>query len=181
VQLYRYFVSQSSKFCCHNPLCCFLTSVYCCKRMFRYRLSPETFGYTLLCSIALEYGLNDREFESRKRVGIFLFTTAFRPALGPTQSPILWVQGALSVGVNRPGREADHSPPSSAKVKNAWSYTSTSQYDFMAWYLVKAQGQLYFILGDYKWCERFLPINLCDCSHHLWSLCMLVSLEVSLK
>jgi hypothetical protein len=24
-----------------------------------------------------------------------------------------------------PGREADHSPPSSAEVKNAWSYTST--------------------------------------------------------
>jgi hypothetical protein len=27
VQLYRYFVSQSSEFCCHNPLCCFSTSV----------------------------------------------------------------------------------------------------------------------------------------------------------
>jgi len=25
----------------------------------------------------------------------------------------------------QPGREADHSPPSSAEVKNAWSYTST--------------------------------------------------------
>jgi hypothetical protein len=28
--------------------------------------------------------------------------------------------------VKRPGREADNSPPSSAKVKSAWSYTSTS-------------------------------------------------------
>jgi hypothetical protein len=46
VQLYRYFVSQSSEFCRHNPLCCFSTSVYCC--LFRYRLSPETFGYTLV-------------------------------------------------------------------------------------------------------------------------------------
>jgi len=35
------------------------------------------------------------------------------------------VQGALSLGVKRPGREADNSPPSSAEVKNAWSYTST--------------------------------------------------------
>jgi hypothetical protein len=26
--------------------------------------------------------------------------------------------------VERPGREPDHSPPSSAEVKNAWSYTS---------------------------------------------------------
>jgi hypothetical protein len=39
-------VSQSSEFCSHNPLCCFSTSVYCC--LFRYRHSPETFGYTLV-------------------------------------------------------------------------------------------------------------------------------------
>jgi hypothetical protein len=44
---------------------------------------------------------------------------------------------ALSLGVKRPGREADHSPPSSAEVKNAWSYTSIPQYVFMAWCLVK--------------------------------------------
>jgi len=48
MQLHRYFVSQSSEFCRHNPLCCFLTSVYYCKRKFRYRLSPEIFGYTLV-------------------------------------------------------------------------------------------------------------------------------------
>jgi hypothetical protein len=36
------------------------------------------------------------------------------------------VPGALSLGVKRPGREADHSPPSSAEVKNGWSYTFTS-------------------------------------------------------
>jgi hypothetical protein len=28
-------------------------------------------------------------------------------------------------GVERPGREADRSPPSHAAVKNAWNYTST--------------------------------------------------------
>jgi hypothetical protein len=38
-------VSNSSEFCRHNPLCWFSTSVYCCKRVFRYRISPETFGY----------------------------------------------------------------------------------------------------------------------------------------
>jgi hypothetical protein len=32
---------------------------------------------------------------------------------------------AHSLGVKRLGREADQSPPSSAEVKNAWSYTST--------------------------------------------------------
>jgi hypothetical protein len=35
----------------------------------------------------------------------------------PTQPPIQWVPGALSLGVKRPEREADHSPPSSAEVK----------------------------------------------------------------
>jgi hypothetical protein len=36
-----------------------------------------------------------------------------------------WIPGLLSLGVKRPEREADHSPPSSAEVKNAWIYTST--------------------------------------------------------
>jgi len=34
--------------------------------------------------------------------------------------------GALSLGVKRPGREADHSPPYSAEVKNVWSYNFTT-------------------------------------------------------
>jgi len=38
-------------------------------------------------------------------------------SLGPTQPPMKWVQGNLSLGVKQQGREADHSPPSSAEVK----------------------------------------------------------------
>jgi hypothetical protein len=72
-------------------------------------------------------------------VRVFLFTTASRPALGPTQPPIQWIPGALSLGVKLTRREADHSPPSSVEVKNAWSYTSTPQYVFMAWCLVKVK------------------------------------------
>jgi len=37
--------------------------------------------------------------------------------MGPTQLPIQWVPGALSLGIKWPGPEADHSPPSSAEVK----------------------------------------------------------------
>jgi hypothetical protein len=29
-----------------------------------------------------------------------------------------WVSGALSVGINLPGREADHSPPSGVEFKD---------------------------------------------------------------
>jgi hypothetical protein len=56
-------------------------------------------------------------FDSRRELGIFLFTTASIPALGPTQPPIQWVSRALYLGVKRPVGEADHSPPSSAEVK----------------------------------------------------------------
>jgi hypothetical protein len=62
------------------------------------------------------YGLDDWRFESRQGLGIFLFT-ASRPALGLTQPPTQWTPGAYSLGVKRPVREADHSPPTSADVK----------------------------------------------------------------
>jgi hypothetical protein len=41
------------------------------------------------------------------RVKNCLFSTSSRPGLGPTQPPSQWVQGALSTGVKRLGREAD--------------------------------------------------------------------------
>jgi hypothetical protein len=56
-------------------------------------------------------------YDSRWGLVIFLFTTASRTALGPIQPPNQWVPEDLSLGVKRPGREADHSPPSSAEVK----------------------------------------------------------------
>jgi hypothetical protein len=34
----------------------------------------------------------------------------------------------LSLVVNRPGREAEHSPPSSAAVKNVWDYRNYSHF-----------------------------------------------------
>jgi hypothetical protein len=54
------------------------------------------------------------------------------------------ILGALSLGVKRPGPEADHSPPSNAEIKNAWSYTFTPQYVFMAWCLVKHRNDFTF-------------------------------------
>jgi hypothetical protein len=65
----------------------------------------------------LGYELDDRGFEFPQGLGIFLFTTASRQALEPTQPVIQRVTVALSLGVKRPWREADHSPPYSAEVK----------------------------------------------------------------
>jgi hypothetical protein len=47
-----------------------------------------------------------------------------RPALGPTQ-PLVNRYGAFPGGKERPGRDADPSPPYSAVVKKQYSYTST--------------------------------------------------------
>jgi hypothetical protein len=49
---------------------------------------------------------------------IFVFSTTSRLVLRPTQPPIQWALGAPSMGVKWQGHEADHSPPSSAEVKN---------------------------------------------------------------
>jgi len=48
--------------------------------------------------------------------------------------------------VKRPGREPDHSPPSSVEVKNAWNYNYTPQYVFIAWCLVKHRDTYIFYL-----------------------------------
>jgi hypothetical protein len=63
------------------------------------------------------YRLDDRRFQSRQGLGIFLFTTVSRPTLEPIQPPIQWRSGAVFLGAKRPGRKADHSLPTSAEAK----------------------------------------------------------------
>jgi len=48
------------------------------------------------------------EFNSQWGLGISLFSTTSRPALGPTHPPTLWVPESLSPGVKQPGLEVDH-------------------------------------------------------------------------
>jgi hypothetical protein len=76
-------------------------------------------------------------FDSRRGLGIFLFTTVSSTDLGPTQPTIQWVPGAFSVGVKRPGRETDHSPPSRSRSRMRGAIPPLHQYVFMAWCLVK--------------------------------------------
>jgi hypothetical protein len=54
----------------------------------------------------------------------------------PASYPTRTGSAALSLEVKQPGREADHSTPSGAEVKNLWRYISTSPYVFMEWCLV---------------------------------------------
>jgi hypothetical protein len=62
---------------------------------------------------------------------LYLFATASRLALGPTQPPVQWILAAFSPGVKQLGYQANHSLLSSAEVKNAYSYTSTHPYMFL--------------------------------------------------
>jgi hypothetical protein len=54
-------------------------------------------------------------FDYRQRQDLVLYNV--KPPLVPTQPPIQRVPCAISSEIKRPGREADHSPPSSAEVK----------------------------------------------------------------
>jgi hypothetical protein len=58
-------------------------------------------------------------FDSRQSQEIFLHSTAFRPALGPTKPPI-----QLVPGVNPLGCEADHLFPCDVEVKNGGAIPS---------------------------------------------------------
>jgi len=66
-----------------------------------------------------------------------LFSTVLHTVSGA--HPASYTMGTCGTfpGVNRPGRNADNSPLSSAGAKNACSYTSIPPYVFTAWYLVK--------------------------------------------
>jgi len=65
------------------------------------------------------------QFRKRQEGTSFFFAIVSKPALGPTQTLIQWVAGALSSEVKRPEREVEHSPPSTAHLQKTWSYTST--------------------------------------------------------
>jgi hypothetical protein len=85
-------------------------------------------------------------FDIHQVYGFVLFATTCRLSLGTTQPSLQWIPGAISPGVKQPGREANNSPRSSVEIKNTLSYTSTSPYAFMAWYLIKQRIRLHGVV-----------------------------------
>jgi hypothetical protein len=69
--------------------------------------------------IATGFWLDDRGVGVRASVESRILSTLSRAHQ--------WVTGALSPGINRPRREADHSSTVSAEVKKTWIYTPTPQ------------------------------------------------------
>jgi hypothetical protein len=88
------------------------------------RFSPSTSvspSLDIAVGIATGYGLDDRGVGVRVSVGLRIFTSPCHPdRLCPTQLLSNGHRGALSLG-----READHSLPTNAEVKNTWVSTST--------------------------------------------------------
>jgi hypothetical protein len=72
--------------------------------------------------IATLYGLDDLGFGVLVPVGQRIFSSPRRPDWLFNQPLIQWVLGPLSLGVKRQGREAVHSPPTIAEVKEIRIY-----------------------------------------------------------
>jgi hypothetical protein len=96
----------------------------------------------------MEYELDGRGSIPGRGKRLFFYCTASRPALRPTQPPIQFVPEALSPGVKGPGREADHSPPTSAEIKNGGAIPPLPpRHDVVLNYLINyVQGNLYLII-----------------------------------
>jgi hypothetical protein len=61
----------------------------------------------------------------------FRFSTSSCPAQELTQPPYAMGIGCSLLEVKWPGREADHSPPTSAEVKKMWIHTTTPPYMYV--------------------------------------------------
>jgi hypothetical protein len=92
----------------------------------------------------LNTGTSEVQFPEEAVIGFLHFAKASKPVLGAIQPPIQWVPGTFTLGVKRLGHEADKSSPSSSEVNNAWSYTSTPQYIFITWRLVRHRDNFTF-------------------------------------
>jgi len=85
----------------------------------------------------------------------FLHKEKSTPVPGHTQTPIRRVPVYLTL-VKQPGQEGDHSPPSSADVKNEWRYTSAPRVRFHG---LDRDNFTFFIPVRYETCFVIPPAD----------------------
>jgi hypothetical protein len=91
-------------------------------------------------AVAMGYGL-ECQGSIPGTYEISLFSIASRPPLGSTQPPIQWLPAADSPRVKQQRREADHSPISSAEVKNDGAVPSLNVFMACCFTFYKKKGQ----------------------------------------
>jgi hypothetical protein len=106
--------------------------MFCCRKIMKRNITRRTWkvqeGRMTIMVIVTRPG---------NRASVINRVKPSRQIPGPIQPLIQLVSWALSPGLKGTGRETDHSPPSSAEVKNSWNYTSTPPYVFIVWCLIK--------------------------------------------
>ena len=173
---------------CHSTSWCLYTNLYTAVPAWHVR-ETFTFAVRIKWSILHSTGYCGIRADSyynvglctlglsicKSRAGDYMTSKAFRPAMGPIQPPTQWGQGLFPEG-KRQGCEADHSSPSSAKVKNTWTQTSAPPYAFNActrinftlqntfashtlvFLLCFIHSSFYLVTAMSIWC-RFLPYS----------------------
>jgi hypothetical protein len=98
---------------------------------------PITKAVVVALSVSwLGYGLDDWCLIPGRGGKGTLFRHRFQTCPGAHLASYPVGTGGSVIEYKAPGAEADHSLPASAEIKNAWRYTSTRLYVFMAWCLV---------------------------------------------
>jgi hypothetical protein len=92
-----------------------------------------------LSGIELGYGRDNWWFETQQGLGIFLFTTGSRPALGLTQPSVQWVPAALFLGYSGRGVKLTTHLPLVPRSKNRGAIPPLPKYAFLVWCSFKAQ------------------------------------------
>ena len=88
------------------------------------------------------FEMDNPGFDSRRRQENFLFFKNTQLGSGAQPASLNGYQEAISQDVKRPGREAKHSLPRMAEVKNLHSYTAIPTYTCMPSWRVEGQLQL---------------------------------------
>jgi hypothetical protein len=110
-------------------------------------------------AIALSYGLDDRGSMVRFSAGAGDFSLHHRVQNGSGAHPASYPMGirVLSLGIKRPGCEADHSPPSSAEVKE-WMELYLHFLNTPSWLGVQSKHRdnftftfYFFVVPNFSW------------------------------
>jgi len=106
--------------------------------------------FSCFCSVSLEIFLMFFRTFHAPLSSEFIFTyltlpksmSLFVTPPSAFERAIKWVSGSLTLGANRPVREADHLLPSNAEVKNERNYTSAKPSILMSWCLIKHRNNV---------------------------------------